>query len=133
MKPEQDTEAKLAEAARKAKTSHILAAILTGREDKIKQGLDAPSWWPREDEFNLACRHAEKGPQVVMAHIVKPRDLYCVDCFQRVGEAMLEVDPDLCDLCRKKSIRFHEISYQTGPLMVFGNVCPSCYRNEGGL
>lgn len=121
-----DTEAEVAEATALAGNATAVVGLFLEHE-RTFQGKGTPTWWPKK--WKTGCAHLER-PKVVMAHLTDLSTLRCVPCAESFFLAMFEIDPDLCDWCRKPPAaqRFREVFMRTGPLIICGNVCSPCFE-----
>jgi hypothetical protein len=88
---------------------------------------DLPPWWPQT--FEPGCNHVTPDAPVV-AHLATYTVVRCRMCAYRFMWTAVDIDPDLCDFCRKPSPTglFSEILIWDGErrVLVTGVVCATC-------
>lgn len=76
-------------------------------DDLVRQGIEIPDWL--KEHQNMAI-------------------LGCVDCMDELIE--VTIDSKFCDGCGRESEGFHEATINMGPIMLFGNICDECMREN---
>lgn len=87
--------------------------------------------WGAAGSGTPMCPHLGR-PQVVMGMLYRPGPYWCARCFGPVMKRDTEVRPEVCDGCLTSGhATFREHTIQSGPTLLWGNVCDGCSTAAG--
>ncbi len=78
------------------------------------------------------CGHVDmSAPDIWFVTFWNPFILFCAQCVGPYLTSESMKADDVCDYCKTSGlIIFHETNIQTGPFMVFGNICTECHNKQ---
>lgn len=92
-------------------------------------------WTGSYEEFIKAtirgCPHVDlDAPSIYYVNMWNPEAIGCATCIYEQAEIFNKQFPNVCDFCHQKYKMFHESLFQTGPFIILGNVCQTCYDKQ---
>lgn len=78
------------------------------------------------------CGHVDmSAPDIWFITFWNPFILFCSSCVGPYLQSESMQANDICDYCKTSGLTiFHETNIQTGPFMVFGNICTDCHNKQ---
>lgn len=134
-----------------AATAHareIMGAVAeNATENEIQMAISMPfhetfigkrhfSWMSTPESFRdsdiLRCQHIDvRNPSIWCVNILESNRLMCLECAVFHTDELVKERPNECDCCGVGNVaEFHEVLVQVGNVLVAGNICPGCMREQ---